>query len=69
MDTITVKAEWWCPKKRVQNTKRDLADELLSIAASHIRYDVREDEDGGCLVSAELYICVGEPDGKDENES
>lgn len=67
MDTITVKAEWWCPKKRLHTTKQDLADEILTIAASHIRYDVREDEDGGCVVSAELCICTGGLD--EENES
>lgn len=68
MDTITVKADWWCPKHRLQKTKENLADELLTIAASHIRYDVREDAYGGYIVSAELCVCTGEPDEENESE-
>ena len=62
MDTVTIKAEWWCPQKRVGQTKKNLADEICKIAAGQIRYEITEDEDGGCLVRAELCVCTGEPD-------
>ena len=43
---------------RLRKTKQLLADELCTIAASHIAFDVTEDPDGrGCVVRAELRVC------------
>ena len=67
MDTITISAEWWCPVKRVPQTKKDLAREIGQLAASHIRFSVLPDggDGAGCLVRAELCVCTGEPDGEE----
>ena len=55
---IVITADWWCPKDRLHKTKQLLADEICTIAASHIAFDVTEDQDGrGCVVRAELRIC------------
>lgn len=67
MDTITISAEWWCPVKRISQTKKDLAREICGIAASHIRFtELPDGGDGaGCLVRAELCVCAGEADGEE----
>lgn len=68
MDKITISADWWCPQDRLQKTKKQLAEEICSIAASHVVFDVKDDGTGkGYIVRAELKICVGDDDG--ENES
>ena len=55
---IVITADWWCPMDRLHKTKQLLADEICTIAASHIAFDVTEDQDGrGCVVRAELRIC------------
>ena len=64
MDTITISAEWWCPQKRVHQTRKDLAQEISKIAASHINYDVTDYGQDGCLVRAELRVCVEVLDGE-----
>lgn len=66
MDIVTISAEWWCPAKRVPQTRKDLADEIGKLAASHISFDVAEYGQDGCLVRGELRICVGEADGEKE---
>lgn len=65
MDTIKISAEWWCPKKRVPQTKKDLACELGQLAASHIIYDVTEYGKDGCLVRASLRVCNSTAYGKE----
>lgn len=65
MDTITISAEWWGPQKRVPQTKKDLAEEICKLAASHISYDVTDYGKDGCLVRAELHICTGVRDGEE----
>ena len=65
MDTITISAEWWCPAKRVPQTRKDLAAEICKIAASHVSFDVTDYGAEGCLVRGELCICVGVRDGEE----
>lgn len=65
METITISAEWWCPQKRVPQTRKALADEICKLAASHISYDVTDYGQEGCLVRAELSICGGQ-DGEED---
>ena len=56
---VVITADWWCPKDRLHKTKQLLADEICTLAASHITFDVTEDPDGrGCLVRAELRVCA-----------
>lgn len=57
---VVITADWWCPKDRLHKTKQLLADEICTIAAAHIVFNVMEDGSGkGCIVRAELRICGG----------
>lgn len=65
MDTITISAEWWCPQKKVVQTRKAIADEIGKLAASHVSFDVTEYGAEGCLVRGELHICVRKAHGKE----
>lgn len=66
MDTITIHAGWWCPSKRLPQTKEDLRNEICRIAASHIAFEVTEYDAGDCYVSAVLRVLIGEEDDGEE---
>ena len=66
MAKITISAEWWCPQRRVPQTRKDLADEIAQLAASHVFFDVTEYGEEGCLVRGELCICVGGDTGEED---
>lgn len=66
MDTITISADWWCPAKRVPQTRKDLANEIGKLAASHVTFDVTDYGKEGCLVRGELRICTGVLDGEED---